>query len=188
MLQSLSFSKARANARQNPGHFASYLVILNIIIITISVALHELGHLTVGVLAGCGSGSIAIGNIINPVAPWLYSSLACPAPVNQGMITLLGLGGFLFIIPFALAFTILRKRPERNCSIIIIGISIVLAGLDLLLVVPHDIIVYIALAAGLAVMCAGEVFLAGDYTDYSAHRKHAKNTARRVSKRRQHNH
>jgi len=123
---------------------------------------------------------------ISTAVPGIYASLSCPAPAGWNTMAFLGLAGFMFTIPFALAFATLRNRPEKNIALVVAGLSVILAGLDLLLIVPQGIVVYITFAAGLAVMCAGEVFLAGDYMDYSAHRKRAK-TAMRMSKRRQHN-
>jgi|GEM_PF-3272529 len=170
-----------AKDKKRPVRLVSYLVLLNLIICAAGLLLHELGHLASGSWIGCSGGGIAAGDMLNLTVPGVFTALICPAPVGHGMAAFLGLSGFLFIVPFALAFMALKQRPEKNFAYVLLGFSVVLAGLDLLLVLPFSFVVYAALAGGVAVLCIGEVFLVGDYMDYLKHSKTAKRASRDVS-------
>jgi hypothetical protein len=178
-----AFSAVRTGITKKIGYLVLYLVILNIIIIMASVALHELGHLSVGLFIGCQGEGVTVNNLLNPNIPGIYTALSCPSSVEHHLAFFLGISGFVFLIPFGLAFLIIRNKPERNLALVIIGFSLILAGLDLLLVMPQNIVVYIALAISIALMCTGEIFLVTDYLDYHRHRDRARNAAKRMSKR-----
>lgn len=161
---------------------AAHIIIINIIIIFSSTFLHETGHITAGHFAGCADSKIAVGNPLGLELPGVFVALFCEAQTAKGIEFLLGLSGFLFVIPVAIVLSIvLRKRPERNIALIVIGFSVVLSGIDLLLLAPSESVIYISLLVGVLIMCIGEVRQAAGYYDYNAQRKHAKKAAKRVS-------
>ena len=175
-----------------------YVILINAAVITASIILHELGHLTVGTALGC-DGEISLAGLLNPVTPGPYTSLSCPVLGGQGiagiptisamsaisampaMAAFLGLSGFLFLVPLALVFLLLAKRlPEKNLAFVVLGFSLALASLDLMLVFYSNIIMYLSLAAGVIVMVMGELFLVDDYLSYAMHREKARHMAKRV--------
>jgi len=176
-----SVTENTAKDKKKPLRLVSYLVFLNVIICAAGLLLHELGHLAAGAWIGCAGTGIAAGDMLNLTIPGVFTALVCPARVGHDTAAFLGLSGFLFIVPFALAFMPLKQMPEKNLAYVLLGFSVVLAGLDLLLVLPFSFVVYAAFAAGVAVLCMGEVFLVGDYVDYLKHKKTAKSASRGVS-------
>jgi len=174
--------KPRPKKRNNPGFLAIYILLLNAGIIISSIFLHELGHLFVGLLIGCQGTGIVIGNLLNPAVPGLFSNLTCPITAGQGMAMWLGLSGFAFTVPLALACLAFRNKPEMNLGLIVLGFSIILGGLDFLTIIANDAIMYVALSIGLLFMCIGEIYFASDYLDYFFHWDRAVDAAKRVSR------
>lgn len=163
------------------AYLMAYIILLNFAVIVAGIVLHELGHLAAGMLFNCKGGEVVMIDLLNPAAnPGPYTRMSCPAPVSGNMAAFLGVSGFMFAIPFALAFLILKRFPEKNLAYVIIGFSLGLASLDLLLVLAHYAVIYASLAAGVLVMCMGESFLLDDYVSYARGRDKAKEMAKNV--------
>ena len=182
MLSCSKIGKSINRITRNMRYLVLYLVLINLLVLSFGIVLHEFGHVVTGGILGC-VGETGMGDLLNPAVPGFFTSLSCPVSVEQNIVLLLGLGGFIFLIPFALMFLSIHKRPEKNLSIVLLGYAVILAGLDLLMLFSNDIIVYVSLFLGVAAMSAGEVLLATDYTDYLDHVKSAKLTANKMSKR-----
>jgi hypothetical protein len=157
-------------ARKTRGAFWLYIILLNAAVFLASVSLHEFGHLAVGSLLGCKAGELVLLGIWGPDAGGTYTLMDCPQGTGENSI-FLGLSGFVFLVPLGLAFILLKKFPERNLSIVILGLGLLLAGLDFLLIIPSSILTYISLAAGTGLVCLGEIFLASDYTSCKSQRE-----------------
>jgi len=163
------------------AYLMAYIILLNFAVIVAGIALHELGHLAAGMLFNCKGGEVVMIDLLNPAAnPGPYTSMSCPAMVSGNMAAFLGVSGFMFVIPFALAFLMLKRFPEKNLAYVIIGFSLGLASLDLLLVLAHYAVIYASLAAGVLVMCMGESFLLDDYVSYASGVDKAKRMAKSV--------
>jgi hypothetical protein len=165
------------------ARLAAHIIFINTIIVFVAILLHETGHIAAADISGCTGSMISVSNPMNLELPGIFVTLACQAPVAQGIELLLGLSGFLFIIPITIAlFIVFRKSAERNIAAILLGFSIILSGLDLLILTSTTAATIISLVVGIALMCLGEVCLASGHSDYHSHRRHAKRAANSVSK------
>ena len=137
-----------------------YALLLNVAVFMATVGLHEGGHLLVGNLLGCEGGKIVLVDMLKPDSIGPYTEMRCPENIQ---LYALGLSGFALAIPFGLFFLLLRMFPEKNFFYVVIGMSIVLAGIDVLLVIPDWLASSVMLLAGALLVCVGEVFLINDY-------------------------
>jgi hypothetical protein len=137
-----------------------YALLLNLAVFMAAVGLHEGGHLLVGNLMGCEGGRVVLVDLLNPNMAGPYTEMRCPV---NAQLYVLGLSGFVLIVPFGLMFLLLRVFPEKNFFYVVLGLSLVLAGLDMLLVVPEPLVSHAMLIIGALLICVGEVFLINDY-------------------------
>lgn len=157
-----------------------YLAVLNAAVFLGSVALHESGHLLAGLFLGCSGLEMALMNL-NPLLPAAYTYMLCPPGIRENMTLFLGLSGYLLIVPFGiLAFLLMRKLPERNLGIVMLGAGMVLGSLDILLFIPDSIASYLSIISGIAMICAGEIFLIDDHLSYRSHIERAGRVRSRV--------
>ncbi|MBI4020458.1 MAG: hypothetical protein HY367_03935 [Candidatus Aenigmarchaeota archaeon] len=162
-------------------YLLTYIVLLNTVLFISSISLHELGHLAVGNLLGCESGKIVLVDLDlfeqSTIGP--YTEISCPPSVE---LIYLGLSGHAFIVPFGLAFLLLRRFPEKNFAYVIIGLALMLGGLDMFLVFRDQLFIpFISLIPGIALFCLGEIWLINDYVTFSrqhAHRRRRSAPAR----------
>lgn len=137
-------------------YFFTYLSIMNLFSISTAVILHEFGHFSVGVANGC-TGRIVIFEI-GGEGP--YTELQCPEATLEDMVSM---GGFVLIIPFSLLFMIFRHHPIRNFSLVIIGLGLLLSGLDLLAIYESMMLLYVSAMVGGLLVVAGEGLLVNEY-------------------------
>ena len=131
----------------------AYIILLNMAIITTGIGLHELGHLAVGNSMGCGEGKIILADTASP-GP--YTELSCPQGVQEAA---LGLSGFPFIILFGLVFLLLKGFPERHFGFVVLGLSLMLASIDILLAVDSMLLSAVLSVGGLMLLSLGELRL-----------------------------
>jgi len=146
----------------------SRIFLLNIIVLLAAIPLHESGHIATAGLLGCTGENVIVTSIMDPFLPGVYSEMLCPLAMGK-YLYLMGLSGFMFLVPFSLSFLALGKRPERNLGLVTAGFSVVLAAIDLLLVCGDALVVYAAFASGVLVMYVGEFFLFDDYWHTTSH-------------------
>ena len=156
----LSFSKAVKPLL----YIILYLALMNVVLVFASLALHEAGHFFIGSMHSC-TGEVVLFNSDN-TGP--YTMLSCPkdAPMN-----IINMAGFLFILPFAAMFFMLKKYPERNFGLIIVGLALIMSSLDFSAVLPAGIVRMIMLA-GTLLLGVGEAFLISAYI--SPEKKHGR--------------
>lgn len=134
------------------NHFSQvllYILLINLALLVTSIGLHEAGHLVFGGMLGCTDGRIVLAEEGN--GP--YTELTCPADVHQAS---LGITGFPFLVLFAVGFLLLA-RPERHLGVVVIGLALMLAGVDVLLAVANPALTLLLTLAGAGVIIAGEV-------------------------------
>jgi len=131
-----------------------YFMLFNLSILSITITLHELGHLYIGYLNGC-TGRVVLIDLENSKT---YSEIVCDRPINE---TILSLGCYLFVIPFAVLFLLLNM-PERNFFYVILGLGLSTSSLDILDVLNNEIIFYILVTLGTFLVIYGEALLIND--------------------------
>ena len=129
-------------------------MLFNSSILSITITLHELGHLYIGYLNGC-TGRVVLIDLENSKT---YSEIVCDRPINE---TILSLGCYLFVIPFAVLFLLLNM-PERNFFYVILGLGLSTSSLDILDVLNNEIIFYILVTLGTFLVIYGEALLIND--------------------------
>ncbi len=141
-----------------------YISLMNVILVFASLALHEAGHFFVGSMHSC-TGEVVLFNSDN-TGP--YTMLSCPkdAPMN-----IINMAGFLFILPFAAMFFLLKRYPERNFGLIITGLALVMSSLDFSAALSAGMVRVIMLAGALLIGI-GEALLISAYI--SPDKKHKK--------------
>ncbi|MFH1978354.1 MAG: hypothetical protein ABIJ92_03445 [Candidatus Aenigmatarchaeota archaeon] len=129
-----------------------YITLFTICVLSTTIILHESGHFMMGSVMGCK------GEIILFDAQFLgpHTDLECP---DNNNLTLLFLSSFLLVIPFALFFLILRGFPESYFSLIIIGMAIFTAALDIQMLIGLEIIRDITVILGIAITLIGQYLL-----------------------------
>ncbi len=152
------------------SYLLSYIILLNIALFVTSIGLHELGHLAGGTLLGCRGQGIVLVNLMDPHTPGPYTLLECPPGVQENSLAFLGLSGFIFLVPLGLFLLVLRRFPERNLSHVVLGLSVMLASIDMLLLLPGSPIAYVTMSLGIVWICIGEVFLVNEYIEHARHR------------------
>ena len=82
-------------------------MLFNSSILSITLTLHEAGHLYIGYLNGC-TGRIVLIDLENNKT---YTEIVCDEPINE---IILSLGCYLFVIPFAILFLLLNMPERKN--------------------------------------------------------------------------
>jgi len=152
-------------------HLLSYIILLNIAIFFITIVLHEAGHLAVGHALGCSGGNIVLTDLINPLPPGPYTNLICPVGIQQNMLLFLYMSGFLFIVPFGLAFLSLKKFPEKNLTYLVLGSGFILGAMDIYYVSFSFIFSYLSVVVGLVLFCLGEIILVDEHFSSRKHKE-----------------
>lgn len=128
-----------------------YFLLFNMAVLTLTVTLHELGHLFVGISNDC-SGKIVL---IDTEKGLTYTELQCDRAVNDVM---LSLGCFIFVVPLAFMFLLLRM-PEKNFFYVILGIGASTSSMDIVDLFHIPILLYIMTIIGTALVVYGEFIL-----------------------------
>jgi len=128
-----------------------YFMLFNASILSVTLTLHEMGHLYIGTLYGC-TGRIIL---IDLKSSKTYTEIECDKPVND---FILSLGCYLFVIPLAILFLLLNM-PERNFFYVILGIGLSTSSLDIMGVLNNNIIFYILVTLGTFLIIYGESLL-----------------------------
>ena len=126
-------------------------MLFNASILSVTLTLHEMGHLYIGTLNGC-TGRIVLIDLKNDKT---YTEIECDKPVND---FILSLGCYLFVIPFSILFLLLNM-PERNFFYVILGIGLSTSSLDIMGVLNNNIIFYILVTLGTFLIIYGESLL-----------------------------
>jgi hypothetical protein len=142
------------------AYIICYVLLINLVVFVASLGLHEMGHIVVGNVLGCEGGKIVLLDLLKPSMPGPYTEMICPLKTSP---QLLGVSGFSILVPFGLAFLILRKFPERNLAIVICGLAVVIGGLDLMMVVNSQAVQGLSLILGIVIICIGELRLIDEY-------------------------
>lgn len=122
-----------------------FIVLMNITILISSIIIHEFGHLFFGYLENCKAVIIAF----NTKDFSTYTELECSKSPSFFVV----MGGLLFTFFFSFLFTLL-STVERNFSIVILGLSFILAVDDLVL---FGIPSYFPLISGIILFTVGEI-------------------------------
>lgn len=133
-----------------------YIVAMSAVIFIATVSLHEIGHVLVGNYFGCTGGR---GVIIDLKVPGAYAEMSCPQDAPKGLIAA---GSLLLVVPFAAAFSLLRRFSERHFSFVIFGIGLVTSGLDFAGITPG--LGYASVASGILLCCIGEALIIEEHT------------------------
>lgn len=104
---------------------ALYFIIFNYAILTLTVTLHEMGHISMGWLHGCNGKIIFLdfmqgGNT--------YTLLECKYFISEKF---LAFGAFVYTIPFSIIFLLLKNFPEKRFFYVVTGLTILTASLDI---------------------------------------------------------
>ena len=128
-----------------------YIVLLNASFMTVTICLHELGHFFLGLELGCSWGRIIL---IDSKNFHTYTELECTNVSKR----LLALGAFIFVVPFAFLFLIL-KIPERNFCWTILGLGLFSGGVDLVEIFKLPFLYHFSIIMGIGLICFAELRL-----------------------------
>ena len=128
-----------------------YFLTFNMAIASLTIVLHEFGHYYIGLLFNC-QGKIVLFEPLKGT----YTALSCTKNVKEDI---LASGAFIFTFPLALILASARNIPERYFSLVILGLTLSTASLDMvkifkipLLQIPFHII-------GMLLILRGEIKL-----------------------------
>jgi len=130
------------------------MVLFNIGIILSTLALHEVGHVLLGMYVGCDSGRAII---FDTKQEGPYAELICSNDVNYSIAYS---GSLLLTTAFGTIFLFLRKSPQKNLFLVVLGFSILFASLDIASLFGLEIFAYISIGLGMVLVVIGE-FLTG---------------------------
>lgn len=122
-----------------------FTLLFNLLILTTTVFFHELGHLFFGYLEGCYAKIVAFNT-------WDFSTYTELECVIQPSI-FVTLGGLIFTLIFSFTFNLLNL-PEKSFSLVILGLSFILALYDLSQI---GIIIYLPGILGSILIIYGEI-------------------------------
>lgn len=140
---------------KNIVHLFLYVVILTAFAFLGSITLHELGHATTGVAAGCDDIRIVALDLGERTT---FTRMSCPHSANTA---LLAAGSFLLVTPFALLLLSLTGFAERHLGWVMLGGHLLGSIADLGTLIA-DTAVYTAMIAGVLLIIYGEHRFIGD--------------------------
>ena len=135
-----------------------YVIIFNISIIATTVVIHEMGHFFLGTVYECEDMKIVL---YDDQDSSVYTRMICQ---SNDYLPILTLGGFLFTIPFALVFLILKNRPERYFSLVSFGFNLAVSTSDVALFDVVFLPTLLLIMGGLAIII-GENLLINKYIE-----------------------
>jgi len=130
------------------------MILFNIGIIFSILTLHEVGHVLLGMYVGCESGRAIVFDT-NQEGP--YAELICSDGVDY---TIAYSGSLVLTTIFGTIFLFLRKTPQRNLFLVVLGFSILFASLDIGALFGAEIMVQVSIGIGMVLVVIGE-FLTG---------------------------
>lgn len=100
-----------------------FTILLNVLICTSTLLLHELGHFFLGMQAECKN----IKLVLLDSELGTYTEMNCKKeqPLYFALI-----GAFIFVLPFSLSFLILKNFPEKNLFWISLGFNFTIGLTD----------------------------------------------------------
>ena len=123
------------------------------------LAIHEIGHVIIGIQAGCESGKAII---LDTTKEGPYAELLCSNTTNY---SLAYFGSFISSVIFGALFFILRGSAEKNLFFVILGFSLIFGSLDLVMITGTQLAFYLSIVSGFAIIIFGEYFLAYRYVE-----------------------
>ena len=139
-------------------YFIAYVIAVNIAIIIATLAVHEVGHVLIGHVAGCEGGKA----IILDLSSTPHAELKCPT----NAITITYLGGLIATIVFGMLFFFARGMVGTYLSYSIWGIGLYIANNDLLAIGAGNSIVRFLMLTGLVLLIYGDTKFISGYLNY----------------------
>jgi len=84
-----------------------FTILLNVLVCSSTLLLHELGHFFLGIQAGCKN----IKMVLIDSELGTYTEMNCP---NEQSFYFSLLGAFIFVLPFLSSFLLLKNFPEKK--------------------------------------------------------------------------
>ena len=131
------------------------IILTNTILLLALVSVHEFGHLIIGLITGCSSAKIVLFDT-SKEGP--YTELFCNSP-NP----LTYLGSIFSSFAFASAFLFLKEPEDKRLFFIIIGLSLMLASLDIATLTSSQFSFYLSMISGFSFTIFGEYNLTLSY-------------------------
>lgn len=136
------------------------MFLFNILAVGSTLVLHETGHYLTAEAAGCKN----IKLVLLDSEIGTYTEMACPTEQTQYFAVF---GALSLTTPFALAFLLLRKLPERNLFWLIFGFNLTVMMMDIPVSSVSTVIRFISFGSGLFLFVLGEMFLIDNLFLYS---------------------
>ena len=131
-------------------------LLLNVMIASSTILLHELGHYLTGIMAGCTN----IKLVLIDSDAGTYTEMRCSDPVHMLFPVF---GALVLTVPFSLLFLLIKHLPERNLFLIGIGFNFSIMVLDM----PDLVFIrHMALAGGVILFIMGQMNLIDSLFDY----------------------
>lgn len=125
------------------------MFLFNILAVGSTLVLHETGHYITAEVGGCKN----IKLVLLDSEIGTYTEMSCPTEQAQNFAVF---GALLLTIPFALAFLLLRKLPEKNLFWVILGFNLTVMMMDIPGVTAIN---FISFGAGLLLFVLGEMLM-----------------------------
>jgi len=139
-----------------------YLILLLIIIIFATIAVHEVGHVLLAKYFGCSGGKAVILDL-NIGFP--YAEFTCPTRIGE---TAAVFGGLIFTTVLAMLLSLV-KEDERNLSLFVLGFGFVGAAEDIIYLSNNPYLMYLFIVIGTLITVLG---IHKFSVEYLAHREH----------------
>ena len=136
------------------SHAIASMVLFNIGIILSILTLHEIGHVLLGMYVGCESGRAIV---FDTKQEGPYAELMCSDNVDYSIAYT---GSLVLTTAFGAVFLFLRKSPQRNLFLVVLGFSILFASLDIAALFGIEIMMHVSIGIGMVLVVIGE-FLTG---------------------------
>lgn len=135
------------------------MIILNITILIAVLTIHELGHVVGGKIIGCNNAKAII---FDSEKEGPYTELLCEKTENQNIAYLSSL---MFTGLFGLSFLAFDNKTQRSMIFVALGFGLLLAGLDIVVITGFEIMKYLFIVSGFAIILFGEVLLGISYAN-----------------------
>jgi len=136
------------------------MIIFNITIIVAVISIHELGHVLGGKLIGCNEAKVVI---FDSSQEGPYTEMVCSNTNNQNIAYLSSLATTTL---FGLFFLTFEEKSQKNMFFIILGLGILLAGLDIVAVSGLEIMKYVFIFFGFGIVLFGEILVGLAYANH----------------------
>jgi hypothetical protein len=131
------------------------IILLNILVTSGTIVLHEAGHYATGLMMGCSEMQIILlDHSLNT-----FTEMNCPDSPGYAMNSLF-MAGFLFVLPMSIILMVSRSH-ERYYGFVSLGFNMLISSSDIAFL--PVLAGYVIMILGFFVLVYGEIYLINNY-------------------------